>query len=148
MSVNIYSLLGVEVFWKVQIQPDVAYESTYVKIRYMYIDVKKNNSIQSYMEALSLHNVSPILHWEDNTRFISMVGYKTVTSRVKNIDIPVCFIQEHFTMVCLFQNMKSIVLCQQICVPDHICVRLSELILSEWLGSGYTYTLILNTINS
>ena len=59
----IRALLGVSVFWKVQNQPYVAYDSTDGKIRYVYKDVKKTNSIQRYMEALALHTGVPTVHW-------------------------------------------------------------------------------------
>ena len=45
------------------------------------------------MEAVALHTGAPTVHWEDNTRCISVVEYKSVTPRVKHVDIPVCFIQ-------------------------------------------------------
>ena len=48
------------------------------------------------MEALALHTGTPIAHMEDNTSCIYVVEAKIVTTRVKNIEIPVCFLQEHF----------------------------------------------------
>ena len=48
------------------------------------------------MEALALYTGAPIVHWEDNTRFISVVEAKRVTPRVKHIDIPICFLLEQF----------------------------------------------------
>ena len=48
------------------------------------------------MEALSLHTVAPIVHWEENTSCISVVGSERVTPRFKHIDIPVYFLQEKF----------------------------------------------------
>ena len=48
------------------------------------------------MEDLTLHTSAPTLHWEDNTSCISVVGSKIFTTRVKYIDVPVCFIQEKF----------------------------------------------------
>ena len=46
------------------------------------------------MEALALHTGAPKVNLEDNTSCISVVEAKIVTSRVKHIDIPVCFLQE------------------------------------------------------
>ena len=46
------------------------------------------------MEALALQKFAPTVHWEYNTSYISVVKAKIVTPRVKNIDIPVCFLQE------------------------------------------------------
>ena len=60
----------------------------------MYKDVKKTKAIRRYMEALELHTCAPILHWEDNTGFISFVEAKIVTPGVKHIDITVCFLHE------------------------------------------------------
>ena len=48
------------------------------------------------MEALALYTGAPTVHWEDNTSCISVVEAKRVTTRVKHIDIPVCFLQEQF----------------------------------------------------
>ena len=48
------------------------------------------------MEALSLHNVAPTVHWEANKSCISVVEPERITPRVKHIDIPVCFPQEKF----------------------------------------------------
>ena len=48
------------------------------------------------MEASALQKCAPTVHWEDNTRCISVVEAKIVTPRVKYIDIPVCFLQEIF----------------------------------------------------
>ena len=45
------------------------------------------------MEDLALHTGATTVHWEDNTSCISVVEYKTVTPRVKQIYIPVYFIQ-------------------------------------------------------
>ena len=46
------------------------------------------------MEALTHHTGAPTLHWEDNTRFISVVEAKIGTSIVKHIEITICFLQE------------------------------------------------------
>ena len=48
------------------------------------------------MKALALHTGAPTVHWEDNTSCIYAVEAKIVTSIVKYIDIPVCFLQEKF----------------------------------------------------
>ena len=77
------------------------------------------------MKTLALHTVSPTLHWEDNTSCISVVESKIVTPIFKNMGITVCFIQEKGAMVYLFQNMRSLLSCYQICVPNHVEVILS-----------------------
>ena len=41
------------------------------------------------MEYLALHTGALIIHWEDNTGYISVVEAKRVTNRVKHIDINV-----------------------------------------------------------
>ena len=89
----------------------------------MYNASKKTKAIRRYMEALVLHTGAPTVHWEYITSFIYVVESKIFTVRVKRIDILV-LIQYLFTMVYLFQNMISIVLCQEICVPNHVQVRL------------------------
>ena len=45
------------------------------------------------MEALELHTGAPKLHLEDNTSLIYVVEAKSITPIVKQIDIPVCFLQ-------------------------------------------------------
>ena len=55
--------------------------------------VKKTNTIWRYMEALALHTGATLLHWEENTSYISIVKAKRVTPRVKPIGITVCFLQ-------------------------------------------------------
>ena len=66
MSGIIHTLLGVAVFWKVQIQSAIASDYTDEKI-FMYKYVNNTKAIQCYMEALSLHTGSPTVHWEYNT---------------------------------------------------------------------------------
>ena len=48
------------------------------------------------MEDLAIYTGVPTVHWEDNTSCISVVEAKRVTPRAKQIDIPVCFLQEQF----------------------------------------------------
>ena len=48
------------------------------------------------MEALALDTGAHIVHFEDNTSSIYVVEAKTVTPRVKHIDIPVCFLLDQF----------------------------------------------------
>ena len=59
----------------------------------MYKSVKKNKSMQIYIQGLSLHTRTPTLHWEYNASCIYVVEAKRVTPRVKHIDITVFFIQ-------------------------------------------------------
>ena len=89
----IHTLLGVSVCWKVQIRPAIASDSTDGESICIYKAVKKTKVIRRYMEALALYTGAHTVHFEDNTRFISVVEAKRVTPRVKNIDIPVCFLQ-------------------------------------------------------
>ena len=81
----IHTLIGVVVCWKVEIQPDIASDSTDREIRYMYKAVNKTNIIRRYMKALALQNGATVAHWEYNTRCIYVVESKRVTSRVKHI---------------------------------------------------------------
>ena len=103
---------------------------------------------------MSLHGSIRTPHWvinitlEDNTSCISVVEAKIVTPRVKHMDIPLFFIQTFFTMVSLFQNMRSIMSCQQIFVTNHVRFQWSVVALRVWLSSISTYLVILNTTNS
>ena len=53
-------------------------------------------SIHIFMTTLALHICATTVHWEDNTSCISVVEDKMVTTRVKHIDITVCFLQEKY----------------------------------------------------
>ena len=110
-------------------------------------DVKKTSVFTHYTEAFKIHTRPPKVHWEDNTSLIYVVEYKIVTHRVKKNDIKVCFIQDFLSMVYLFQNMRSIVSCHQICAPKHVQVPSSVGVLNIRLASDSTHTVILNTIN-
>ena len=48
------------------------------------------------MESLALHTGAPTVNWEEKISCISVVGSKRVTPRVKDIDIPVYFLQKQF----------------------------------------------------
>ena len=48
------------------------------------------------MEVLALHTGTTTVNWEYNTSCIYVVESKRVTPLVKHIDIPVCFLPEHF----------------------------------------------------
>ena len=77
------------------------------------------------MESLALHTGAPTVHWEYNTSCIFVVEAKMVTPIVKHIGIPVFFYRKNFTMVFLFQNMKSLVCFRKVCTPNHVQVQLS-----------------------
>ena len=62
----------------------------------MYKAVNKNKVIQRYMEALTIYNGSPTVHWQDKISCIYVVGYKIVNPRVKHMYITVYFLQENF----------------------------------------------------
>ena len=47
-----------------------------------------------------------------------------------------------------FQNMKVLVSCRQVCVPNHLWVQLSVVVLTVLLASASTLPVILNTVNS
>ena len=68
------------------------------------------------MESLELHTGASIVHWKYNTSCVSFVEAKIVTSRVKNIEIPVYFLQEFFENVLFIpKHEKSSVLPEDIC---------------------------------
>ena len=60
----------------------------------MYKYVKKNKFVRGYMEAIAFQTSAPTVHWVDNISCIYILESKIVTPRVKNIDIPVYFLQE------------------------------------------------------
>ena len=61
----------------------------------MHKAINKTKEICHYMETLDLHTVAPTVHWEDNTRFISVVEGKTFNTIVKHIYISFFFLQEN-----------------------------------------------------
>lgn len=68
------------------------------------------------MEALEIHTGSPTVHWENNTRFISIVTFKIVAPIFKHIDIPVCFIQEQYDNdIFITEYEKSVIM------PSYMC---------------------------
>ena len=56
VSVIINNLLSIDVWWKVQIQRDVASECNDGEIRYMYKFIRKTKKIRQFMDALAIHN--------------------------------------------------------------------------------------------
>ena len=57
------------------------------------------------------------------------------------------FYKNNLTMISLFQNMRSIVSCRQICAPNLVQVWLSVRVLNGWLDSDYIQPVIQNTIS-
>ena len=70
------------------------------------------------------------------------VEAKAVRSIVKPIYIPVRFLKEKFTMVSLLQNMKSLISCQCICVPNHSQVQLFLEVINWWMDSNSNHGVI------
>ena len=69
-------------------------------------------------KALEFHTDAPTVHCEDRTSCISVVQAKMVTPRVKNIDIPVCFLLEQFDNgLFLPKYEKSSVM------PENMCTK-------------------------
>ena len=104
LSETIHTLLGVYALWKVQIQPKLAFDSADGEIRCLYESVNNTKYFQYHMESLFLHTVSPTVHWEDNTSFISLVKSNIVTPIIKHINIPVCFLQDQYYNVLYITN--------------------------------------------
>ena len=59
----IHTLIDDAVCLKVQVQQDIASESTDVEIRCVYNSVNKANAIRCYMASLALQTVAPTVHW-------------------------------------------------------------------------------------
>ena len=110
--------------------------------------VNNTNAIRWYMESLALHIGGDAVHWTNKKSYIYVVEDKIVAPRIKHIDIPVFFLNNNFKMVYLFQNMKILVSCHQICVPNHFRVQLSVGVLTGLLASTSTHPVILNIMNS
>ena len=79
------------------------------------------------MESLALHIVAPTLKFEYNTSCISAVEDKTVTPRVKHIDIPVCFLQFIFDNgIFITKYEKSSV------ILEYICTKSCSVTITSW----------------
>ena len=84
----------------------------------MYKSVKNTEAIKRYIEGLSLHTSVPTVHYEENTRCISVVEDKRVDLRVKHIEIHVYFLQEKFeNYIFVKKYEKSSV------IPEDICTK-------------------------
>ena len=91
------------------------------------------------MEALAFHTGEPTVHWEDRTSYISFVEAKIVTTRVKHIDIPVCFLQEQFDdSLFLPKYESSIVMMADICTK--LCSGPIIICSTKWITGFRFYT--------
>ena len=82
----------------------------------MYNDVNTDKIIRRYMDALALHTGAPTVHWEGNISCISVSESTIVTSIVKHIEIPVCFLQEQFDNgILIIEYEKSSVMPEDMC---------------------------------
>ena len=89
------------------------------------------------MDSLALHTWEPIVHWEDNINFISVVDSKRVTTRVKHINIPDSFIQDQYENGLYIPKYdKYNIIPDDMCTPDW--VPLSAESRNWWLGSTST----------
>ena len=79
----LHILIGVALWCKLQIQPDIDSNYTDGEIRYMYKAVKKTNAICRYMESLAFHTGATPVHWEDRTSCIYVVYDKKLTLELK-----------------------------------------------------------------
>ena len=59
------------------------------------------------MAALAHHTGSPTVHLEYKKSFISVVEANIFTPRVKNMDIPVYFLLEHFENALLIPKYEK-----------------------------------------
>ena len=100
------------------------------------------------MEALALHTGTPTVHREDNTSCISIVEAKNLLLELNTLKFLYFFYKKMLTMVYLFQKMRSIVSCRQICAPNRVQVQLSVGVLNGWRDSDYIPKLIQKKINS
>ena len=92
----IHTVIGIEFFWKFQIQPAVVYNYTDGKIWCLYKDVNKTKCIRPYMESHALHTGSTTVHLSDKKSCIYVVDENIVTPKVKHTTIPVFFLQEQY----------------------------------------------------
>ena len=90
------TVLVIAVFRKVKIQSVFDSDSYDGKTWCLYKADKKPKYAWRYMESIALQTGAKTVHWEDNTSCISIVEAKAVTPILKNIEIPVCSLQEKF----------------------------------------------------
>ena len=113
----------------------------------MYKALKKTKLIWSYTEALAIHTVTLTVHWEDTTSCISMVEDKIVTPIVKQINIPVFFLQGNvYNGLFVPKYETSSAMLVYMCIKPCLGTIISQS--DEWMDSfGSTHTVILSTIN-
>ena len=100
------------------------------------------------MESLVLHTGAPTVHWEDNKILFMLLGMKWLHLESNILILQSVLFKNNFKMVFLLQNIRSLVSCKHVCVPNHVRVQLSVGVLNGLLGSGSTHPVILNTIKS
>ena len=71
------------------------------------------------MEALALHTIAQTVHWEGKKVAFMLFNLKYLLLELNTFTLLSAFYKRIFTMVSLSQNMKSLVLCRQICAPNH-----------------------------
>ena len=83
------------------------------------------------MEYLSLRTGATTVHWEENTSFIFMLfNLIELLLELNTFRLLYVFYKKILIMVFLLQNMISIVLCVNICAPNHVQVKLSVIVLN------------------
>jgi hypothetical protein len=95
MAAMFHFLFGVAVDWKVGKQPAPAPHSTDAELRSMFTAVKRTISVRALMMHLGYGPPAPTRHHEDNQPSIDIVSANQVTSRVRHIHIPICYLHHN-----------------------------------------------------
>jgi hypothetical protein len=116
ISACFHFLYGVAVSWKIGKQPAVAAHSTDAELRAMFTATKRTITFRNFIEHYGYNLPEPTRHHEDNQPSIDIVAANKVTSRVRHIHIPVCYMHHYydrgtFTPI----HCKGTLMCADIC---------------------------------
>jgi hypothetical protein len=95
MAAMFHFLFVVVVDWKIGKQPAPAAHSTDAELRSIYTAVKKTIGALEFLMHLGYAPPAPTCHHEDNQPSIDIISANQVTSRVRHIHIPVCYLHFH-----------------------------------------------------
>jgi hypothetical protein len=116
MAAQFHFLFGVATDWKIGKQLATAAHSTDAELRSMFTAVKTTLALRAFMMHLGYGPPKPTRHHEDNQPSIAIVSANQVTSRIRHIHIPVCYLHHqldrgHFLPV----FCKGTLMCADMC---------------------------------
>jgi hypothetical protein len=118
MAACFHFLYGVAVSWKIGKQPAVAAHSTDAELRAMFMALKRTVAFRHFLEYLGYAQAlpAPTRHHEDNQPSIDIISANKVTSRVRHVHIPICYMHYHYDRGTFAPSFcKGTLMCADIC---------------------------------